>query len=144
MQCTKCGNENTVKAGCVKGEQRYKCKGCGYQFVPTRCKGKPEKDKLLAIWLYLHGLSFRTIAKLIRVTHKTIHDWVKAYAINNYIKPEPQGEAVIVELDEMWHFVWSKKNKFGYGRLIVAIPVNLSTGNAENEIMLHFQNFTNA
>ena len=82
MECTKCGNENSVKAGYVKGEQRYKCKGFGYQFVPTRCKGKPEKDKQLAIWLYLHGLSFRTIAKLIKVTHKTIHDWVKAYAIN--------------------------------------------------------------
>jgi transposase len=143
MYCKKCHSENQVKAGFIKGEQRYQCKDCGCKFVPTRHKGKPEKDKILAIWLYMHGLSFRTIAKLFKVTHKAVHDWVKHYAISNYVKPEPQGDAVIVELDEMWHFVGSKKTKYGYGKLIVTIPVSLSTGNAENEITLHLQSFTN-
>ena len=141
LYCKKCGGENHVKAGFVEGEQRYKCKDCGCQFVPTRHRGKPEKDKLLAIWLYLHGLSFRTIAKLLQVTHKSIYDWVKAFAVRNYIKPEPQGEAVIVELDEMWHFLKSKKTKSGYGRLIAAIPANLSTGKSEGVTMPHFQGF---
>ena len=143
MYCKKCGGQNYVKSGFIKGEQRYKCKDCGCKFVPTRHQGKSEKDKLIAIWLYLHGLSFRTIAKMFKVTHKAIYDWVKAYAIHNYIKPEPQGSAVIIELDEMWHFLHSKKLPSGYGRLIAAIPVNLSTGNAEDETMLHFQGFTN-
>jgi transposase len=142
LYCKKCGSQSHVKSGFIKGEQRYKCKDCGCKFVPTRHKGKSEKDKLIAIWLYLHGLSFRTIAKMFKVTHKTIYDWVKAFATLNYIKPEPQGSAVIVELDEMWHFIGSKKNNVGYGRLIAAIPVNLSTGSAEEEIMLHFQGFT--
>ena len=144
LYCKKCGKQNYVKAGFIKDEQRYKCKECGCKFVPTRQqRGKPEKDKLLAVWLYLHGLSFRTIAKLFKVTHKTIYDWVKMYAFFNYTKPKPQGEAVIVELDEMWHFLHSKKTKSGYGKLIVAIPVSLSTGNVEGETMLHFQNCTN-
>ena len=142
MYCKKCGSQNHVRAGFIEGEQRYKCKDCGCKFVPTRQRGKPEKDKLLAIWLYLHGLSFRTIARLFKVTHKTIYDWVKAYAIANYTKPEPQCEAVIVELDEMWHFIHSKKHKYGYGKLIVAIPVSLSTGNVADGTMLHLQNFT--
>jgi len=139
--CKKCGSEKYVKAGFVQGEQRYKCKECGCQFVPTRHRGRPEKDKLLAIWLYMHGLSFRTIAKLFRITHKSIMDWVKAYAKENYCKPEPQGRAVVIELDEMWHFLRSKKTKYGYGRLIVAIPINSSTGSVGNETMLHLQNF---
>ena len=143
MKCKKCSGQNHVKAGFIKGEQRYLCKKCGCKFVPTRQQGKPEKDKLLAVWLYMHGLSFRTIAKLFKVTHKAVYNWVKAFAIYNYEKPEPQSKAVIIELDEMWHFLHSKKNKFGYGRLIVAIPVNLSTGNVEGETMLHLQNFTN-
>jgi len=141
MKCKKCESEKCVKAGLIKGEQRYKCKDCGCLYVPTRQHGKSEKDKLTAIWLYMHGLSFRAIAKFSKVSHKTIYDWVKAYALKNYIKPEPKGEAVIVELDEMWHYIHSKKTKSGYGRLIAVIPVNLSTGNAEGEIMLHFQNF---
>ena len=142
MNCKKCNSEKRVKAGFVKGEQRYKCKDCGCQFVPTRQRGKSEKDKHLAVWLYLHGLSFRTIAKLFRVTPKAVYDWVKKYAQENYIKPEPEGDSVIVELDEMWHFVQSKKPNSGYGRLIVAIPINLSTGSADGATMLHFQDFT--
>ena len=142
MKCKKCNSDHAVKSGKVKGEQRYKCKDCGCQYVPTRDRGTSEKDKLTSVWLYAHGLSFRTIARFFSVTHKSIHDWVKAYAIDNYTKPEPKGESVVVELDEMWHYLHSKKEKSGYGRLIVAIPVNLSTGNAEGEIMVHFQDFT--
>ena len=141
MVCKKCSSDSYVKAGFVKGEQRYKCKECGCQFVPTRTKGKPARDKLLAVWLYAHGLSFRTIAKLFKVNHKVIIDWVKAFAIANYNKPEPQNGAVVIELDEMWRFINSKKNKSGFGKLIVAIPINLSTGSVEGEIMLHSQGF---
>ena len=110
MKCKKCAGIVHVKAGFVGGEQRYKCKGCGYQFVPTRPpRGKSINIKILSIWLYMHGLSFRTIGKLFQVTHKTILDWVRAFAEDIYTKPTPMGKAVIVELDEMWHFLGSKK-----------------------------------
>ena len=96
--------------------------------------------KLTAIWLYCHGLSFRTIAKFFKVDVKSIFNWVKAFAINNYVKPEPTDDAVILlELDEMWHFINSKKTNVGYGRLIVAIPINLSTGSVEGETLIHLQ-----
>jgi len=140
LYCKKCGGENHVKAGFVEGEQRYKCKACGCKFVPTRQHGKTEKEKMTAIWLYCHGLSLRTIAKFFKVTAASVLKWVRTYARDNYEKPAPQSDAVIVELDEMWHFLFSKKEKSGYGRLIVAIPVNLSTGNVEGETMIHFQN----
>jgi len=142
IKCKKCGSENRVKSGFIKGEQRYLCKDCGCKYVPTRHHGKPTKDKILAVWLYLHGLSFRTIAKLVKVSPKAVHDWVKIYARENYVKPEPQGEAVVVELDEMWHYLNNKKTNSGSGKLTVAIPVSLSTGNAESAIMLHLQGFT--
>jgi hypothetical protein len=70
-----------------------------------------------------------------------VHDWVKIYAKENYVKPEPKGEAVIVELDEMWHYLHTKKLKSVCGKLFVTIPISLSTGNAGDEIMLHFQGF---
>ncbi len=46
--CKKCGSQNMIKADFVKGEQRYKCKECGCQFVPTGHKGKSEEVKLTA------------------------------------------------------------------------------------------------
>jgi transposase len=132
MRCKKCGGENHVKAGFISGEQRYLRKECGCKFVPTRQRGKSKKEKLTAVWLYCHGLSFRTIAKLFKVNVRSVFNWVKAFAKENYVKPTPSENGVFVELDEMWHYLGSKKDKSGFGKLIVAIPINLSTGNVED------------
>ena len=142
MYCKKCGGENHVKAGFIKGEQRYLCKECGCKFVPTRQKGKDEKTKMTAVWLYCHGFSFRTIAKFFKVDVRSAFNWVKAFAKENYVKPEPADDAeIVLELDEMWHYLHDKKTNSGFGRLIVAIPINLSTGNVEGETLLHLQGF---
>jgi len=139
LSCKKYG-ENHVKAGFINKEQRYLCKDCGCKFVPTRQKGRDEKTKLTAVWLYCHGLSFRTIAKFFKVNVRSVYNWVKTFATKNYVKPKPSDDAVIVlELDEMWHYINSKKTSFRYGKLIVAIPINLSTGNVAGETLIHFQ-----
>ena len=71
-KCKKCQSSEYTKAGFVKGEQRYKCKKCGCQFVPTRHKGKSVEEKLKAVKLYAHGLSFRAIAKLLNVSAQSV------------------------------------------------------------------------
>ncbi|MDR2819976.1 MAG: hypothetical protein LBB60_05550 [Desulfovibrio sp.] len=43
-----------------------------------------------------------------------------------------------VELDEMWHYLRSKKTNFVFGKLIVAIPVSSLTGNVGIVIMRTF------
>jgi hypothetical protein len=58
---------------------------------------------------------------------------VRLFAEKTYEKPDP-AEAVIVELDELWHYLTSQKTNSGYGRLIVAIPVSSLTGNVGIEI----------
>jgi hypothetical protein len=54
--------------------------------------------------------------------------WVRRYANENCKKPEPQGE-IVIELDEMRHFIRSKKLNFGFGKLIAELPANSSIGN---------------
>ena len=139
-KCKRCKSEEYVKAGFVKTEQRYKCKKCGCQFVPTRNKGRSKEEKLMAVWLYSHGLSFRAIAKLLKVSARSVFVWVKQFAEDNYSKPIPQNKSVIIELDEMWHFLHSKKDKSGFGKLTVEQPNNSLTGNVEHEILKHLQN----
>ena len=139
--CKKCGSIDSVKCGRVKGEQRYKCKDCGCQFVPARQKGKPVIVKTTCVLLYSMGLSMRTIALLFKVSPKAVLDWIRNYARENYEKPEPAGKDVVVELDEMWHFLHSKKTNSGFGKLTVEIPVNLSTGNVEGEGRILFKNY---
>jgi len=134
---------DNVKSGFVNGEQRYRCNECGCQFVPTREQGMGAKKKSVALCLYLHGLSFRAIGKIIKVHYSAVYRYIRKYAEANYEKPEPPKDAAIVlELDEMWHYLHDKKTNSGYGRLIVAIPINLSTGNAEGETLIHFQGFS--
>ena len=62
----------------------------------------------MAVWLYAHGFSFRTIAKFLKVSTRSVFVWVKAFAEKNYAKPESANAEAIIELDEMWHFLSSK------------------------------------
>jgi len=93
-------------------------------------RGKEIETKCLAIILYVNGLSFRAIGKIVNVSHKAVYDWVKAFGLETYEKPQPKGD-IVVELDEMWHFLKAKKTSFGYGKHIVALQVNSSTGSVE-------------
>ena len=38
-KCKKCESNEYVKAGFVKGKQRYKCKKCGCQFGSVKKRG---------------------------------------------------------------------------------------------------------
>ena len=140
MFCTKCGSESVFKSGFVKSEQRYRCKDCGRQFVPTRHHGKSETEKLTAILLYINGLSLRTIARLMHVTATAILKWVKQYTLESYEKPQTQQNttAIVIELDEVGHYLKSKKISFGFGKHIVALPIGSLTGNVGVEIAKHF------
>ena len=126
--CPKCGSPQTVKNGFLCNRQRYKCKQCGHQFTRTTPRGKPMRDKLLAVVLYMHGLSLNAIAKLFNVSAPAVLKWVRNFAQDTYEKPKP-GSAIVMEIDEMWHYLKKNPTSFGYGRLIVAIPVSSLTGN---------------
>ena len=127
-----------MKAGFVGGEQRYKCRQCGCQFVPSRHKGMSCDKRNLVLCLYTNGLSFRAIAKIIGVHHSAVCRFIKKYATENYEKPEPCEDAIIeLELDEMWHYVKDKKTSYGFGKPSVETQGNLSTGSAATEIPTH-------
>jgi transposase-like protein len=135
-KCKKCQSNSYVKAGFVNGEQRYKCRECGCQFVPTREKGMSGDKKLTIICLYINGLSFRAIGKILKVHHSAVHRFIKKFAIENYEKPTPiDSSEIALELDEMWHYTKDKKTSYGYGKLIAETPSNLLTGNAATEIL---------
>ena len=130
MKCRKCGSSESVKNGKRGDAQCYKCKDCGFQYTRENSKGRSEAERNKAIALYLLGLSMRAIAQLFHVNVTTILYWVRNFAITHYTKPTPQGP-IVIELDEMWHFIKSKKTSVGYGKLIAVLPGNSLTGNVE-------------
>ena len=93
----------------------------------------------MAVTLYTLGLSIRAIAGLIGVSPTAVLKWIKTFAKTHYEKPAP-GDAIIVELDEMWHYLGSKKTSYGSGKLIVEKLESLLTGNVEEGIRERYRN----
>ena len=137
--CPKCGYADVVKNGTHLGRQRYRCKVCGFQFTRTTARGRPAREKATAILLYTLGLSLNSIARMFKVSTPAVLRWVRLFAEKAYEKPEP-AEAVIVELDEMWHYLKAKKTSSGSGKLIVAVPVGSLIGNVGVVIKTPSQN----
>ena len=88
----------------ARGKQRYRCKACGLNFTDTPPRGMPLRVKVTAVLLYLSGLSMNRTAKLLGVSTPRVMTWIEQFAEAYAQKPEPEGRAVVVELDEMWHF----------------------------------------
>ncbi len=103
LGCKRCGSEEHVKNGLMRGQQRYLCKGCGLNFTTTPARGKPLALKAAAVLLYVSGLSINRTAQLLGVS--TIQAWLEQFAAAYAQKPEPEGRAVGIELDEMWHYL---------------------------------------
>ncbi len=80
-QCPKCqANKNILKSGVIKGQQRYKCKQCGYHFTVDK-EGKSIESYYVikALQLYLEGISTREIERLLGVSHVSVLNWIKKY-----------------------------------------------------------------
>ena len=105
LRCKRCGSDEQVKNGLMRGQQRYLCKDCGLNFTDTPPRGKPLALKAAAVLLDVSGLSMNRTAKLLGVSTPTIQVWLEQFAAAYAQKPEPEGRAVVTELDEMWHFL---------------------------------------
>src|SRR5687768_7719891 len=114
----------------MRTKQRYLCKGCGLNFTDTPTRGKPLALKVAAVLLYVSGLSMNRTAKLLGVSTPTIQAWLEQFAAAYVQKPEPEGRAVVIELDEMGHSLKKSPNRSGSGKLGIVRQVSWWTGNA--------------
>jgi transposase len=99
--------------------QRYKCKKCNYNFTVTlKSTAKSNRVKRLALTLYLEGLGFHSIARVLKVSHVSIIKWIKKFGSQiGEIKNDNPVE--IVEIDEMHTYVRQEKTINGYGLLLI-------------------------
>ena len=130
MRCKRCGAEEHVRNGLRRGKQRYRCKGCGLNFTDTPPRGMPLRVKALAVLLYLSGLSMNRTAQLLGVSTPSVMAWIERFAEVHAQKPEPEGRAVVVELDEMWHYLKKSGTSSGSGRLGIVLQGEWLTGSA--------------
>ena len=117
-ECKNCKSTETVKNGLVRQKQRYKCKSCGHNFVcgDERRKKSTELKRITSVLLYsLEKASFRFLANLFDVSPTTTYNWVRQTA-ESFDEPVIDENIKEIEIDEMWHFLQSKKTKNGLSR----------------------------
>ena len=118
ISCKRCQSERVVKNGEVRGQQRYRCKSCGYNFVvgDRRVGESLAARKALAVILYsLSKASFGMLGRIFGVSRTLAYRWIKAEA-EALPEPEVPGDIKEMEFDEMWHFIGSKKTSSGSSR----------------------------
>jgi insertion element IS1 protein InsB len=111
LRCKRCGGEEHTRNGFMRGKQRYRCRACGLNFTDTPPRGMPLQVKVTAVLLYVSGLSMNRTAKLLGVSTPSVMTWIEQFAKDHAQKPEPEGRALVIELDEMWHYLKKRTNK---------------------------------
>jgi len=126
MKCPKCSSESHCKDGIVKNRQRFKCKHCNYRYtVEKKSDVKSEETKRLAFEMYLEGLGFRAIGRVLKISYVTVFQWVKKWG--EQLELPKRNEAIsVVELDEMHTYVSQKKTTDGYGLLLIDMENSFS------------------
>jgi len=126
MNCSRCGSVNYCKDGKINGIQRYMCKDCHYHYTVERKSDIKSVDtKRLAFEMYLEGLGFRAIGRLLKISYGTVYQWIKKWGSSVRL-PKRNGEVEFVELDEMHTYVGRKKTTNGYGLLLIDMESGLS------------------
>ncbi len=111
-----CGHRPTVRNGHMRGQQRWRCAGCGRSFGPTtgtavyRLK-TPVAEVARALLVVLRRGSLRAAEEITGHKYETIGRWLRQAAAH----AEALTDALVhdlhlteVEVDEFWSFVHHK------------------------------------
>jgi transposase len=85
-------------------------------------------QKSLAVFRYGHGVSMTALAKMFGVHASSVLQWIRRFAREHSATPEPVGQAIVLEVDEMWHFLKKNGTTSGSGRLLIVIQATSLTG----------------
>jgi len=120
MNCPKCNSSINVKSGKTQGRQRYKCKECGCNYsVELKSTAKPKSLKRLALHLYLEGLGFRSIGRILEVSNVSVLKWIREFGQKVRGLNTENQQIEMVEVDEVHSYIGSKKTTVGCGLLLI-------------------------
>ena len=120
--CPNCNSDNYIKSGVVNKRQRYKCKSCGYFFSVNKM-GKKIDDYYVnkALQLYLEGLTYREIERILGISHVSIMNWVKKYNIKRPFNSNYHPTYKIFSASELSSYFQNTENLSGAGVVITEL-----------------------
>jgi len=117
-QCTQCGSEAISRNGRSRGgKQKYHCHDCDAYGTLNPTVAYPAERKAEILRAYHERSSLRGLERTFGVARQTVAQWLRAEDEQLPALP-PLAAALpedILELDELWSFVGSKKNNGGFG-----------------------------
>ncbi len=120
--CPNCGSGEYIKSGVVNNRQRYKCKSCSYFFSVNKI-GKKIDDYYVnkALQLYLEGLTYREIERILGISHVSIMNWVKKYNIKRPFNSNYHPTYKILNAPELSTYFQEVKNLSGAGVVVTEL-----------------------
>ncbi|RZJ72757.1 helix-turn-helix domain-containing protein [Flavobacterium sp.] len=120
--CPKCQNEQVVKSGVINDRQRYLCKKCKYYFTVNKLGKKIDNYYVTkALQLYLEGISYREIERIIGVSHVTVSNWVKEFKVKKPSHSDYHPTYKIYNHSELIEFLKDKSHLSGAGMIITEL-----------------------
>jgi transposase-like protein len=120
--CPNCGSSTYIKSGIVNDRQRYKCKSCGYNFSVNKVGKKIDEYYVnKALQLYLEGLTYREIERILGISHVSIMNWVKKYNIKRPLNINYHPTYKILNANELSNYFQNSKNLSGAGVLVTEL-----------------------
>lgn len=120
--CPKCESKLFVKSGIVKDKQRFRCKSCNYYFSVNKI-GKKIDDYYVtkALQLFVEGVSYREIERLLGVSHVSVMNWVRQHKIKPPAKTNYHPTYKIMNHRELAEFMANRQNLIGAGMIITEL-----------------------
>jgi hypothetical protein len=120
--CPNCNSDRYIKSGVVSDRQRYKCKDCNYFFSVNKI-GKQIDDYYVnkSLQLYLEGLSYREIERILGISHVSIMNWVKKYNIKRPLNPDYHPTYKILNAKELGEYFTNRENIKGAGVVVTEL-----------------------
>ena len=120
--CPQCQSNKIIKSGIIKNRQRYKCKECNYFFTVNKLGKSIDKYYVTkALQLYLEGLSYREIERILGVSHVTVMKWVKKHKINRALQSDYHPTYKILSANELAKYFANRQNISGAGVIITEL-----------------------
>ena len=120
--CPKCDSAEAIKSGVISGRQRFKCRQCGYHYTVAKVGREVDSYYVIkALQLYIEGVSYREIERLLGVSHVSVMNWVKKYGVKAPRQPDYHPTYKILNHKELAEFFQVPGNLKGAGMVVTEL-----------------------
>lgn len=120
--CPKCNSVEATKSGVIGDRQRFKCKKCRYHYTVAKVGKEINSYYVIkALQLYIEGVSYREIERLLGVSHVSVMNWVKKYGVNAPRQTDYHPTYKILNQKELSEFFLKPENLKGAGLVVTEL-----------------------